>query len=112
MVEVPEEQDFFAQQDDPHGFFDSLPDQPSADVTATAGFGAANSSSLLPTLSNGGALSEPPTPMADPNHVPEGAERVRGGGPAGTRLPPEAGGGDCWDQAATCLLAQLLPCVL
>eukprot|EP00775_Hariotina_reticulata_P008692 gene8692-8873_t len=75
MVEVPEEQDFFAQQDDPHGFFDSLPDQPSADVTAAAGFGATNSSSLVPTLSNGGALSEPPTPMADPNHVPEGAER-------------------------------------
>jgi len=77
MVEVPEEQDFFAQQDDPHGSSTPSPDQPSADVTAAASFGAANSSSLMPTLSNGGALSEPPTPMADPNHVPEGAERVR-----------------------------------
>ncbi|KAF8071322.1 SEC31B [Scenedesmus sp. PABB004] len=88
VIEVPGGEDFFNQADDPHGFFDSLPDQPSGDhgaaaaAAVAAGGGLAGTSSLgggggsmgAAGLSNGGA-SEPATPMGDPNHVPEGAER-------------------------------------
>ncbi len=73
-------EDFFNAPDDPHGFFDSLPDQPVQPDSATAGGAAgaaARGSSLtgIGSLSNGGAMSEPATPMGDGNHG-EGAERV------------------------------------
>jgi hypothetical protein len=75
-------EDFFNQADDPHGFFDSLPEQPSGDASAAAAAAAAAaggmSSGGAAGLSNGGAsFSEPATPMADANHVQEGTERVR-----------------------------------
>lgn len=63
-IEVPDGtgEDFFAQADDPQGFFDNLPEQHSSETgLATA---------------NGAPGSEPATPMADSNHVtPENVER-------------------------------------
>ncbi|KAF6262154.1 hypothetical protein COO60DRAFT_1470516 [Scenedesmus sp. NREL 46B-D3] len=80
VIEVPgEAEDFFNQADDPHGFFDSLPEQNSGDSTAAAAAAAAGSSFSLggaAGLSNGGgSYSEPATPMADANPVQEGTER-------------------------------------
>jgi hypothetical protein len=81
VIEVPgAAEDFFNQADDPHGFFDSLPEQPSGDAAAAAAAAAGGSMSSggAAGLSNGGAsFSEPATPMADANHVQEGTERVR-----------------------------------
>jgi hypothetical protein len=79
VIEVPgAAEDFFNQADDPHGFFDSLPEQPSGDAAAAAAAAAGGmSSGGAAGLSNGGVISEPATPMADANHVQEGTERVR-----------------------------------
>lgn len=73
VIEVPGSgEDFFNQQDDPHGFFDNLPEQPLQEPAAAGGLVAGGSVNL----SNGGGASEPATPMADANHAPEGAEKV------------------------------------
>jgi len=72
-VEVPPAEDFFNQQEDPQGFFDNLPEQP---LQATSSLGASAGQSHHAghhaADANG---SEPPTPMADANSVPESAER-------------------------------------
>lgn len=75
VIEVPGAgEDFFAQQED--GFFDNLPEQPLADQAATAAGGLTSAAGGSMAMSNGGAASEPATPMADANNTPEGAERV------------------------------------
>lgn len=85
-IEVPSGEDFFNQHehDNPEGFFDSLPDHPTppADYTPSGmsggGLDPQHRSSSLGGGANG-ILGEPSTPLAiDPNHIPEGAERVRG----------------------------------
>ncbi len=88
-IEVPSGEDFFNQHehDNPEGFFDSLPDHPTppADYTpsgmSAGGLDPNRRASSLGGAGANGITGEPSTPMAmDPNHIPEGAERVSGGG--------------------------------
>ena len=100
-IEVPSGEDFFNQHehDNPEGFFDSLPDHPTPPPDYTpSGMSAGGLDSQRRTSSMGGPsangiMGEPSTPLAiDPNHIPEGAERVGGGGcmcrPHWFGLPP------------------------
>ncbi len=84
-IEVPSGEDFFNQHehDNPEGFFDSLPDHPTppADYTpsgmSAGGLDPNRRASSLGGAGANGITGEPSTPMAmDPNHIPEGAERV------------------------------------
>lgn len=84
-IEVPSGEDFFNQHehDNPEGFFDSLPDHPTppADYTpsgmSAGGLDPNRRASSLGGAAANGITGEPSTPMAmDPNHIPEGAERV------------------------------------
>jgi hypothetical protein len=84
-IELPSGEDFFNQHehDNPEGFFDSLPDHPTppADYTpsgmSAGGLDPNRRASSLGGAAANGITGEPSTPMGmDPNHIPEGAERV------------------------------------
>jgi len=89
-IELPSGEDFFNQHehDNPEGFFDSLPDHPTPPADYTPNQSSGGMDPQRRTSSMGGAAAngiagEPSTPLGlDPNHIPEGAERVGGGQPA------------------------------